>query len=211
VNLAEDNTENVQTEPSSSDGLSGGLTANCAWRASWMASRVGFLQSVLFRAFCLAVVWWVLTGGTLSSWLVGAPAVLLATLLSVALQSASPNRYRLMAVCSFIAYFLLHSLRGGLDVAWRSCDPRLPITPRMLTYRLRLPENDSSQVLFAGTLNLLPGTLTAEIQSDELIIHLLTDEPSTSVRLARLEELVGRLFDHQLTEIPARQSGESFP
>ena len=211
MNRHDDKTEKAPTERYSEDGSSDRrITMNPGWQASWNLSPAGFLRSIVFRAFCLGVVWWVLTGGALSSWLVGTPAVLLATLLSIALQSSAPNRYRLTAICPFIAYFLVHSLRGGLDVAWRSCDPRLPIAPATLKYRLRLPENDSSQTFFAGTLNLLPGTLTAEIHADELIIHLLTDEPETHVRLARLEELVGQVFGHHLTEIPRRRSERSF-
>jgi multicomponent Na+:H+ antiporter subunit E len=162
------------------------------------------LRGFVVTGAVLSLIWWILTGGVAYSWLVGVPAVLLSTVLSVALQSPSPGHFRLSALVAFIPYFLMHSLRGGLDVAWRSCDPRLPIAPAMCKYSFRLPDHDSSRAFFAGTLNLLPGTLTAEMHDDHLVVHLLTTGHDIIPRLVRLEERVGRLFGHRLSEATRR-------
>src|SRR5690606_29176909 len=97
-----------------------------------------------------------------------------------------------------VPYFLLHSLRGGVDVAWRACLPRLPISPAMIDYPLRLPAHDGSRTFFANTLNLLPGTITVEISDEHLRIHLLTESDDVVARLLQLEDRVGRIFRHRL-------------
>jgi multicomponent Na+:H+ antiporter subunit E len=156
------------------------------------------LRSSLAAVLLLSLIWWILTEGEFDSWLVGIPAVLLGVVLSRVLRASSPNRYRLSAFIKFVPFFLIHSLRGGFDVAWRSCDPRLPIDPALIVYPLRLPSHDSSRVFFAATLNLLPGTLTAELGEDHLVVHLLTEADDILPRLAQLENLVGALFSHPI-------------
>lgn len=157
------------------------------------------MASIPFGLF-LAAIWWILTGGVSSSWMIGIPAIALTILVSRAWQAPTLNQFRPLALGYFVPYFLLHSFRGGVDVAWRACLPHLPISPAMIDYPLRLPTHDSSRTFFVNTLNLLPGTITVEILDDHLRIHLLTESDEVVARLSQLEERVGWLFHHRLPE-----------
>ncbi|MES9944702.1 MAG: Na+/H+ antiporter subunit E [Candidatus Thiodiazotropha sp.] len=56
---------------------------------------------------------------------------------------------------------------SGLDVAWRAFHPRMPITPELIVYPLRLPPG-LPRVILVNTVSLLPGTLGTELGGQAL-------------------------------------------
>ena len=147
--------------------------------------------SLAFRMVIFGLLWWVLTEGATNSWLVGAPAVLLAVLASeVLLQGVS---WSLPGAVRFVPFFLWHSLHGGVDVARRALHPRLPISPQLFDYRWRLPPG-LPRVFMANTVSLLPGTLSAELGKEYLRVHVLDQAGTFASGLAVVESRVARLF-----------------
>ncbi|MFN4261545.1 MAG: Na+/H+ antiporter subunit E [Gemmataceae bacterium] len=179
--------------------MQGGLSAN-SWRS---LARRGLIRSAI-----LAVPWWVLTGGEPNSWIIGAPAVLAAAAASVALDTATGWHVRLAGLLRFVPFFLWRTLIGSIDVAWRALHPRLPIAPELATYSLRLPAEGPARVFFANTVNLLPGTLSAELCAHEVIVHVLTGDVPIQDKLQPLEEAVAALFGHELASSGTPSSGE---
>lgn len=163
-----------------------------AARPPYTLARQGGLRAAL-----LGIFWWALTGGDRSSWWFGAAVVAVATVASLALSHAGPP-VRARGLVSFISFFLWQSLRGGLDVAARALDPRLPLAPAFVTYRLRLPAG-TARTLMIGIVGLLPGTLSADVTDDHLQVHALTAGPAIEESLQRLEEVIAGLFGLRLT------------
>jgi len=95
------------------------------------------LARFCFRTALFALLWWILTEGAVYSWLVGAPVVVFAVLVSGVLLPGTS--WSLPGILRFIPFFLWHSLRGGVDVAGRALHPRLPISPGLLEHKWRLP------------------------------------------------------------------------
>ena len=152
-------------------------------------------RAFLRRLVVLSALWWALTEGRVGAvWYFG-PVVLAAVIL--AQQLAPPSQgwsISLTGVARFVPYFLWNSICGGWDVAWRALKPGLPIQPGLHRYTLQLPAN-TARVLMAYVVSLLPGTLSAELQDRELIIHALFGEADEVQRsLRELEEVVARLF-----------------
>jgi multicomponent Na+:H+ antiporter subunit E len=147
--------------------------------------------------FALAFLWWLLSNGDLSSWIVGAPVVLAA---AWAGQRINPNHgvgMSLAGVLKFLPFFLSESLRGGIDVARRVLSPRLDVAPGFLTYRTRL-SGPQARLLFVNSVSLLPGTLAADLQDDRLTIHALDSDAEFAEDLARLETAVARVYREAL-------------
>jgi len=117
-------------------------------------------------------VWIVVSEGDLASLRAGVPSSLVAAGVSLALSPGRAPSVSLPGLVRFIGFFLVHSVRGGIDVAMRAIKPSLPIDPGTVTYRLRI-EPVSVRVLFVNTLSLLPGTLSTHLDGDELIVHVL--------------------------------------
>lgn len=144
-----------------------------------------------------AVLWWLLSGGQVDSWVVGAPSVLAATGLSMWLAPRRGWRWTAGGLLRFVVYFGRASLGGGLDVAWRSLHPRLPIDPQLISYSVRLPAG-TARVFFVNVISLCPGTLSADLRGENLRVHVLDGRQPTGRQLADLERVVGALFGCEL-------------
>lgn len=158
-------------------------------RGHWL----GFLR----RATLYALLWLIVVEGDLSSLWIGVPAVLVATTASTALRS--PATMILHELFRFVPFFLIHSLMGGVDVAWRAVHPRMPIAPHLVEYPFQLPPG-LPRVFMANTVSLLPGTLSADICAHFLKVHVLTDRRDTTSELRKLEQRVAALFGVVLPE-----------
>ncbi len=151
-----------------------------AWRAA-----IGLLA--------LAGLWAALTGGAAESWVMGAPAVLLGTALIFLHPGAPRWRLSLPGALRFLAWFALQSVRGAVDVARRAMAWRLPLAPGCRCFQTALPEG-APRLLFANAITLLPGTLTAEIEGDLLVVHMLDTGADLDGELSALEMRVAALF-----------------
>jgi len=152
--------------------------------------RTGGVRAVLF-----ALLWWILTDGSMASWLVGVPVVLFAMLVSVVLLP--PFFWSLTGIVRFVPFFLWRSLYGGIDVAKRALHPRLPISPGLIDYRFRLPPG-LPRVFMANTVSLLPGTLSAELDEECLRVHVLDETSVFAEELRVLEKRVAGVFGLEL-------------
>lgn len=150
-----------------------------------------------FRRFgFLALCWWALTEGS-SAWAFGVPIILLA-LVSSFLINPSGHQF-LRGLPRFLGFFLLHSLRGGIDVARRALHPRMPLAPEVVDYPLRL-QDQAARVLLVNTINLLPGTVVAELEAHRLRVHVLDHRLPVFESLRMVEERVADLFALSLNE-----------
>ena len=156
-------------------------------------SRTAWIRRASVRLLLLLLFWWVLTQGEPASWAIGIPTVLFATIISLWLSASSSWEWRLNAFLRFVPFFAYCSLKGGVDVACRAFSPSLPLAPAMLDYSLRLREG-TARVFFANVVSLLPGTLSADIRGDTLMVHVLDNTLPVFEQLQRLEVAVARLF-----------------
>lgn len=153
------------------------------------------LRTGLLRFFLFSLLWYWLTDGDLNSWPIGLPVVMLAALVSVLMLPASS--WSLPGFVSFILFFLWHSLRGGTDVAWRALHPKMPISPALHNFRFRLPPG-FPRVFMANTVNLLPGTLSAEVDDECLTVHVLDASGTFITELHMLEKRLARMLNIEL-------------
>lgn len=150
-------------------------------------------RQLLSVALLAGGLWWLLTGGAATAWIIGVPAVAIATLAAWRLRRSSLRGIPARGLSSFLPFFLLESLRGGSDVALRTLAPRMRIQPGFITYSTRLPD-DRARVFFANCVCLLPGTLAADLNHTSLYIHVLDISVDNASELERLEQAVAKLF-----------------
>jgi multicomponent Na+:H+ antiporter subunit E len=120
----------------------------------------------------LATLWWLLAGGEPTSWLIGAPSVGAAWLVRKRVAPMPTWKISLTGGVRYLLSFFKVSLVSGIDVARRAFHPRLPITPGLVEYQMRLTSS-AEKHLVAGTVNLLPGTLSANLDQNRLTVHAL--------------------------------------
>ncbi|MGB5439126.1 MAG: Na+/H+ antiporter subunit E [Gammaproteobacteria bacterium] len=151
------------------------------------------LPSILIRTAILAGLWWLIVQGRADSWLIGLPAVALASFASVWLGNQALPRLTLTRLPGFLGLFLRESVRGGVDVARRTLGPTLRIKPGFVRYRLHI-SHPTARVLLINCIGLLPGTLAADLDGDHADLHLLDISTNQDPQLLRLEAAIARLF-----------------
>jgi multicomponent Na+:H+ antiporter subunit E len=156
------------------------------------------------RLVVLGALWLLLTGGDTGNLWLGAPFVAGGALLGGLLDAPGSRRPRLAAVLRFVPYFVSRSLAGGVDVSRRAMAPSMPVELDLISYETRL-RSQSARVVFASTISLLPGTLSARLDGGKLQIHVVSGAESARRDLERLEYQVGRLFGE---EEPRAERGE---
>lgn len=154
-------------------------------------NKHAFRWATVFRRLILfALIWWSLTEDYSESWWLGTPTVTLCAFISVKLLPSVPFVWR--ELFTFTPFFLWWSLKGGLDVAWRVFHPRLPIAPELVDYPTRLPPG-LPLFMFGNALNLLPGTLNAQLDGPIVKIHVLNRSGNFLPEVKALERRIARL------------------
>lgn len=101
---------------------------------------------------------------------------------------------QLFALLRYLLGFSLEIFRSAVHVARMVVDPRLPISPRLITCHTGL-RREISRVAFAHSVSLTPGTLTVDMDAGIFLVHCL-DEPSASRILSgALEREIARVFE----------------
>lgn len=140
-------------------------------------------------AVILILLWIGLTGAR--DWLFGLLVVAVAIFASHALARMERPHFSFPALLRFLGHFLVASLRGGLDVARRAFDPRLPLEITNWKHRFRIPPGQPRTVLVA-TISLLPGTLSRGLDDDWVLVNSIAGDQHHEVE--RLERLIAGMF-----------------
>lgn len=128
----------------------------------------------------------------------GALVALLAAVFTRPLLPAGFSGFSPAAVFRFLAYipvFLWEMIKANLQIAYIVLHPKLPIAPRILRARTRL-SSDAGKMLLANSITLTPGTLTVDVENDELLIHCVRPDAEQEADPQRLlhpfEDHIGR-------------------
>lgn len=129
-------------------------------------------MAIFWRGILFAGLWLALSAGEPASWPVGVLAVAAAVALSLRLLPPSVHTLRAGQALRLLLAFVRGSWAGGLDVARRALDPRLPLHPGWVRHPFVL-EPGPSRTLLGDLLSLMPGTLAAGETREGLLVHAL--------------------------------------
>ena len=150
-------------------------------------------RALTFRVAVLTLLWWALLGHEVDSWSVGVPTIIAAALTSLVLAPSARVPFSLVAAVIVAPKLVYRALAGGLDVAKRVLAPSLPISPSLVRLEMTLG-SPFGQWCYAHCVSLLPGTLAVDIDGQEVIVHILADEPQALNELAALHRDLTRVF-----------------
>jgi len=156
--------------------------------------------------FLLLLATWLLLTWSLDFWqdlIVGIvfSAVLAYTLGSI--YPKTPDRLlhprRWLWFLLYIPYFIYYCVKANLDVAYRVLHPHVPIRPGIVRVRTQL-QSDLAKTFLANSITLTPGTLTVDIDGQDLYVHwinITTDDPSeqTETIVRRFERMLKEIFE----------------
>lgn len=151
------------------------------------------VRSTVERIVIFATFWLALTGGATDALYHGAPAVLLAVWISLWLYPATQPGIRPGWALLYVPHLLLRGFWGGIDVARRVLDPRLPVRPGWFLVPLSTNSVEVNAVL-GGVVSVLPGSLAAGVRSGALEVHVLDIDDFDTRSVEAEERRVLRMF-----------------
>lgn len=158
------------------------------------------LPSTLLWIVFLLAAWFILTAGNLSSLMIGLPFIALAIFLRPVAEGKANKHNMIFSMVGLFRYayfFMVESLRGGVDVSRRVLAAETRVSPGFYDYPMQL-QVPQAQQLFLSSISLLPGTLCADREENMLRIHTLDQRLDTARAIKHLESLVGKIFGEPL-------------
>lgn len=153
------------------------------------------MKQAMSLALLLAALWWLLSGQADPLLLsLGAGSVVLVTGLARRLAVLDRESHPVHLSGRLAGYWWRLAgeiLVSSLDVARRIISPRIGIEPHFVRVRTGQP-TDLGKVILANSITLTPGTVTVDLQGDELLVHALTRAGGEAVAAGQLDRLVPR-------------------
>jgi multicomponent Na+:H+ antiporter subunit E len=97
----------------------------------------------------------------------------------------------------YVLWLLKELVKANIEVALIVLNPRMPISPQIITFKKSMT-NPVAHVVLANSITLTPGTITVDVQDDVYTIHALTESGALSLSPVdgegEMPAHVGRLF-----------------
>lgn len=140
--------------------------------SKFLFSFVVFLA--LWLGLTMPVTTQELIAGAVVSFLV---SLLAAPRIHTGLEAFSPRR--IVILLAYIPYFLYKMVVANLQLAAIVVNPKLPIQPSILKGKTGL-KKPASKIGLANSITLTPGTLTVDMDGEDVYIHVVKPEAKTS-------------------------------
>ena len=114
-------------------------------------------------------------------------------------RSASRFTILRLRIVWYFLWLVGRILQSGFHLSVLILHPALPIDPKLIRYRTKLRE-EAGIVLLGNSITLTPGTITAELSSQDLVVHAIDDKSVHDVTSLRLEQQIAGLFGEKGTE-----------
>ncbi len=96
-------------------------------------------------------------------------------------------------ILGYLPWLFGRIVQSSLHLTTLILHPSLPIAPKLIHYQTKLLRQEAV-VLLGNSITLTPGTITAEVNAQELIVHAIDDESGHDLTTQRLEEKIGQVF-----------------
>jgi len=93
----------------------------------------------------------------------------------------------------YIPWLIREIVMSNFHVAYLALSPKMPIDPKVITFRTKL-ESDISWVTLANSITLTPGTITMDIEEREFVVHALDRKVADDLDTGEMEDRVAHIF-----------------
>jgi len=95
---------------------------------------------------------------------------------------------------SYLLWLLYQVVLANVHVVYLALHPRMPIDPQLVKYKSML-KKDLPRVVFANSITLTPGTITAHVADGEFTVHALSRKTAADLMNSDMEQRVARIFE----------------
>lgn len=109
-------------------------------------------------------------------------------------QEGVPLQLGLRPFIHYAPWLLKEIVLANIDVACRILTPSLPIRPQMIRIKSS-QKGDLGRVIFANSITLTPGTVSVDMEGDEIVVHALTEQAAAEDASGEMNRRVTALED----------------
>ena len=108
-------------------------------------------------------------------------------------RTSTRSSIRFWRMLWYFPWLLGRVLLSGLHLSVLILHPALPIDPKMIRHRTKF-QDDGSIVLLGNSITLTPGTITVEVDSQDLVVHAMDDSSADDVINRSMEQRIDGIF-----------------
>lgn len=98
-------------------------------------------------------------------------------------------------IFGYWAWLAKEIFKANIDVTKIILAPRMPLSPRLVRVKAT-QKTDLGVVIFANSITLTPGTVSVDVEGDEIIVHALSQELADGVLNGDMDTRVTALEEH---------------
>lgn len=149
------------------------------------------MGQVISMAIVMLIFWLTLSGnyttflitaGVISSVLIA----LLAYRMDVADREGHPIHLGLSAL-TYWPWLVWQIILSALNVTRIIINPSLPISPTLTRVKMS-QKSDVGRVTYANSITLTPGTISVDIEGDEILVHAITSDNATDLEAGDMDK-----------------------
>ena len=151
-------------------------------------------RDMFLKIAALFVIWLILSG-TDNPFHVGLGLVVSCGVawLNSGRADSSARHFPVVGMLWYLPWLLSRIVQSGVHMTVLILRPSLPIAPRLIHYRTNL-QHQMGIAILGNSITLTPGTITVEVQAQELVVHAIDDEAGHDLTTHRLERHIDRMF-----------------
>ena len=96
----------------------------------------------------------------------------------------------------YVPWLLYQIVLSNIHVASLVLSPKMNIDPKLIRYKTKL-KSEVSMTVFANSITLTPGTITADISDGEYIVHALSGKVADDFMSGEMEDKVAHIFEEE--------------
>lgn len=154
-------------------------------------------EFLVLKATALFVLWVMLSGSF--EWIHLGLGVVLSFTVAWINSGHSPfvPNFRLWGnILLYFPWLLMKIFQSSVHLSKLILHPSLPIDPRMIRVETKLGHR-AAVVLLGNSITLTPGTITAEVADNALIVHAMDEVSAEDVMSGRIESKIAKVFQKQ--------------
>ena len=149
---------------------------------------------LLIKTLTFFIIWIILSGKyDLVHMGLGLVASIGVAWLNTGYPGSTPRMLPWYRILLYLPWLFTRIVNSSLHLTKLILHPRLPIDPKLICYQTRLRDS-AAVVLLGNSVTLTPGTITAEVNSQELVVHAMDDESASDLTSLRMERHIASVF-----------------
>jgi multicomponent Na+:H+ antiporter subunit E len=102
-------------------------------------------------------------------------------------------RVRVLRLLPYALWLTWRMLASAVQIAWIVINPRVPPEPGIVRLRTEL-RSPAARAMLANSITLVPGTMTLELDGDELTVHSFTPDAVDDLASASMQDRIAAIF-----------------